>query len=372
MGEFEQAKPVIEEIKKTNLEIQIIVTFYSPSGYINQINYKYADAVLYMPFDSYLNARSFINKISPDFAVFVRYDFWRNHLSILDKMSIPTFLICATKPNSLALTTYPFFKSFLSSTLCLFKGIYTVGEKHTQFFKQIGCSSVETTTDTRFDRIISNVENAKLNTVLPKEIFEKGEFILVAGSTWEPDEEIISNAIERINTENRIKVRLIIVPHEPTETHLAYSKSELPNSLFLSEILDLISAGKGTNDIKQFLGSKHIIVDSIGKLLKLYGNASCAYIGGAFGAGVHSVTEPAGYGIPLFTGINISSSPDAEKLFELGALQKVSNQNDLYEGLKEILENNEKTTRISRIAHDYVYNQSGSSNYISGVILKTI
>ena len=83
MGEFEQAKPVIEDIKARSNNIKIVCSFYSPSGYVNQKNYEYADSVCYMLFDSISNANLFIEKISPEVAVFIRYDIWRNHLKTL-------------------------------------------------------------------------------------------------------------------------------------------------------------------------------------------------------------------------------------------------------------------------------------------------
>ena len=159
MGEFEQAKPIIEKLKKQNPELFIIVSFYSPSGYNNQKNYQFADAVLYMPFDSRSNAKYFINIIKPDLAVFIRYEIWRNHLDILHKNKIPVLLICATKPNIKYLYECFFLRPFTKSNYSFFKIIYTVSDEHTAFFKELKIDSeIKTLSDTRFDRIIENVE----------------------------------------------------------------------------------------------------------------------------------------------------------------------------------------------------------------------
>jgi 3-deoxy-D-manno-octulosonic-acid transferase len=296
MGEFEQAKPIIELIKKKVKDINVIVSFFSPSGYENQKNYEYADAVCYMPFDSLKNVRYFMNTIRPDLAVFIRYEIWRNFLTELKIRNIPVYLINATKPDSHLLTGFPLLRSFTKNNYDLFSKIFTVDNEQTEFFNGFGVHPTLTTlSDTRFDRIAEKVEESSKHNIIPREYFSGKQFVLVLGSSWQPDEEIAFEAVKKWNKNNDRKVKLIVVPHEPTQEHIKNVMKSGLDFVLLSEI----EASAKSNSIIEDNKHYHILVDSIGKLLNLYSYADTAYIGGAFGSGVHSVTEPAGYGIPL-------------------------------------------------------------------------
>jgi 3-deoxy-D-manno-octulosonic-acid transferase len=373
MGEFEQAKPVIEKIKAMNPDFLIIVSFYSPSGYNNQKNYKFADAVLYMPFDSPFRAKQFISRMEPDIAVFVRYEIWRNHLRVLKKKKIPAFLICATEPANKALKTFPIIKSLARSNYSLYDKIYTVSEAETHFFRQLKIKTkIITLTDTRFDRIVEKVESAKKNKILHDELFNSNQFVFVAGSTWEPDEEIIINTIKDFEKENIENIKFILVPHEPAVAHIDELKQKLPNTFLLSEILKFLNEKPSDDEIKSFLGWNHIIVDSIGQLLSLYSNADAAYIGGGFGVGVHSVTEPAGYGIPLSCGPVYKNSPDAVRLHAHGALSIIHNDDDMKNWLNKIMFSSDFANEKGNIAKDYIYKNTGSSLIVANEIMATI
>lgn len=365
MGEFEQAKPVIELLKKNNDKIKIIVTFYSPSGYNNQKNYKFADSLIYMPFDSISRAKKLIELINPDFALFVRYEIWRNHLWQLKKRAVLTYLICATAPVNKMLNKLPIISSLMKSNYNLFDKIFTVSENETKHFKKMKLKTqIITSSDTRFDRIVEKVNESKRKTILPKDMFKDNKLVLVAGSTWEPDEEIIIDAIKHFEKENHQAIRLILVPHEPTEKHVENVKHLLPNSFLLSEILNFLSFNRDENEIKNFLGWNHLIVDSIGQLLRLYSLADAAYIGGGFGVGVHSVTEPAGYGIPLATGVKYHNSPDAISLHHIGGLKIIKEKDDLIEWLNKLLKSPETRMELgSKVGH-YVTDRLGSTKVI--------
>ncbi len=369
MGEFEQAKPVIEQLKKNYDNIKVIVTFYSPSGYNNQKNYKFADVVLYMPFDTILRAKKLIKLINPDIAVFIRYEIWRNHLWLLKRRSVPSYLICATAPRNKYLSLFPIINSLMKSNYNLFDKIYTTSESETKHFRKMKIKTeLITASDTRFDRIVDKVNESKQKQIIQSEMF-KGDpstslrmtFVLVAGSTWDADDDIITDTVKRFEKENHEAIRLILVPHEPTEKHIEKVKYKLPNSFLLSEVLEFLSIKREDNEIKNFLGWNHIIVDTIGHLLSLYSLADAAYIGGGFGAGVHSVTEPAGYGIPLATGMKYHNSPDAVSLHHLGALKIINSKEDFYEWLKKLLESMEMRNELGSKSLHYVNKKTGST-----------
>ncbi len=371
MGEFEQAKPVIELLKEQDESIEIICTFFSPSGYENQKKYKYADAVLYLPFDSKARIARFVRTINPAAVVVVRYEIWFNFLHAVRALGVPFFLICATRPGS-PLLSKPILKNYAKQCYSCFSSILTVSETHSEYFRSLGLgSATETMTDTRFDRIVRSVELARANPLLRRSFFDADEIIFVAGSTWEPDESIIIDAIKHTR-QNGLNIRVVFVPHEPTDEHLAKLESRIGSSIRLSSLLSLAESGISDDLIKTQIARKHIVVDSIGKLLKLYSIADIAYIGGAFGAGVHSVTEPAGYGLPLATGSGYHNSPDAENLINRRALVSVANSAELALWLNDVCTRPELRETAGFAARDYVYSGSGSSPVVAERILKLL
>jgi 3-deoxy-D-manno-octulosonic-acid transferase len=333
MGEFEQAKPIIQHLKQSDSALSIVVSFFSPSGFRHHAHYPLADAVVYMPIDSRLKARLFIEAMKPDVAVFIRYELWLNHLAELSKRKIPAFLFCATFPNA-SLWKFPLFKSFLRVILNHFTAIYTVSERETILFSKIHTTAnVFTATDTRFDRILHGIEQARTEPkILPDGFYKPHDSVFVAGSTWEKDEQIISEAIRSLQHKG-ISLCSIIVPHEPTDEHIAALQRSLPEATLLSNV------NSSTNN-------QIIIVDSIGKLLKLYGYATIVYVGGGFGAGVHSTAEPAGYGVPIASGTTIRRSPDAQNLKRIGALTCVESSDELTQWIMTMITNpNERVQR---------------------------
>lgn len=372
MGEFEQAKPVIELLKKQIPNVFIIASFFSPSGYNTQQKYKYIDRVCYIPLDKKKNAVEFLNLINPDFAIFVRYEIWRNHLLELKKRNITTYLINATKPTNNFFANFPLSRRFIKSNMKLFDKIYTTGTKHTKYFVGLGIKhTIRTLTDTRFDRIIEIVEDSQINLLLPKEIFDDKELILVAGSIWEKDEDIIIEGVKNIKKTLDIPLKVIYVPHEPTEDNIERLSLKLENYALLSKIQDCLKT-KSCKWLQEKLTGRDIIVDSIGYLLRLYNYADFAYIGGAFGEGVHSVTEAAGYGLPLCTGPNLSKSTDAQILHKMRILTVINNKNDFEVWLKKMCLNPTLRNEAGRLAKEYIYQAAGSSKYIVNSITQKL
>ena len=346
LGEFEQARPILEGIKLKNPEIDITVTFFSPSGFRIRNTYEYANRVLYLPLDTMRGARDFLEMINPDIIIFIRYELWLNHLIEARRNAIPVYAVNATFPRSALWNMFP---GILSSILKLFSEIYTVDSHETNQFVSLGVDiPIHTGTDTRIDRIHQQVSSMKnsyafIHDILPG--FEKASIpCIVLGSSWEEDESMFLQALPLIKS----PIRLIIVPHEPTPEHCLRLSTTVPNSILLSECEEI--------------GDEHIIVDSIGRLLGLYGIADAAYIGGGFGAGVHSCAEPAGYGIPLASGPDISRSPDAKTLHELGALELLRNAEDALAWMNAIAAG--VMTKAGEQAKEYIETRRGMTNTV--------
>lgn len=350
-GEFEQAKPIIEYLAKSNVPITIIVSFFSPSGYKMHQTYPFVSAVTYIPLDSFFSVRFFLRSIKPSIAIIIRYELWYELYRQISKAKIPLFLISATFPAK-RLPTF-FFKDILQAVTALYAANSDSAEKFRPFISSQ--TELINASDTRFDQILSVVLKTQRSEekLLPKDFFSSEDIVIVAGSSWHQDE-ILLSAILRNNNFSLLK--LIIVPHEITNSHLDSIEKLFPNTVKLSK---LTSKHKRCN----------IIVDCYGKLLQLYDFADIAYIGGGFGAGVHSVAEPAGYGIPLICGPKINRSPDAIELHKRGGLRVVSNEKELTEALNLLISSKDSRSEAGLIAHQYIESGKGISRIIGDDII---
>lgn len=327
MGEFEQAKPIIAALREKYHNLNIIVSFFSPSGYDHSKNYKFADVITYLPFDSRTHARRFLDLIQPTVAVFVRYDVWPNHLWELRARGIPSLIANATMRRTSA-RFYPLLKGFHRLLYDNFTSILTVSERDAQMFKLFGLSqsAVEPIGETRYDQVWQRVNEAKQKHVVPEHVV-KNKKVVVAGSTWPEDEEVLIPAIKKL-VQYSSKVLVILVPHEPTVEALEDIEMKLGFKLRSIRFSDL-------ND---YDGEPVIIVDSVGILMQLYQYAGVAYVGGSFRQGIHNVLEPAVYGIPVVFGPEHTNSQEAMELARRGGGFVVGNQMECYRTLHTLLD----------------------------------
>ena len=326
LGEFEQAVPIIEHLKQ-NGSIDITLTFSSPSGYNIRKHYELVDRVLYLPLDTKRNTQKFIHKLRPDCAIFIRYELWINYLLELNAQDIAVFYINATYPRSVFWRFIPF---ILRSILHCFTYIITVNKQETGYFNELQLDTpIQTGSDTRLDRISSRVSQILQHPLLIHELcpidYSDEDTVIVLGSSWSKDEHLFLSQLHKMPS----SLRLIIVPHEPDDLTISRLKNECPHSGILSEL-------------KYGDNPKHVIVDSVGKLMVLYAIADAVYIGGGFGIGVHSCAEPAGFGIPLACGPFVHRSPDAIALHALGALDIIHTEEEAYSWMMQIIIDNKK------------------------------
>jgi 3-deoxy-D-manno-octulosonic-acid transferase len=351
MGEFEQAKPLITILKEKHPEIKIIVSFFSPSGYDNNLNYKLADLVTYLPFDSCSNAKKFIDMLSPDFAILIRYDIWPNHLWKLKEMNIPVFLVDATMRSNSG-RMFPVIKNFHSYLFKNFTGILTISESDKEGFSKFGCNSLHICGDTRYDQVYSKSMLAREKKIIPDEVIN-GKPVFIAGSSWKTDEDHLIPAFIEL-MEKIPELILILVPHEPNELNLDSIENELKEKVShirFSQLLDY-------ND------ENVIIIDCIGMLLSLYSYADVAYVGGGFGEGIHNVLEPATYGIPVIFGPKNENSQEAQILLKRGGGFVIKDKNDLYKYLYTFFTEKEACQKAGEIAGDLVKENTGAAGKI--------
>ncbi|MEI7810976.1 MAG: glycosyltransferase N-terminal domain-containing protein [Ignavibacteria bacterium] len=352
MGEFEQAKPIIQKIRAER-NVNIIVTFFSPSGYENSKKYPFADIISYIPFDSPALSRKFLQLVKPDIAIMIRYDIWPNFIWQLKERNIPCFIVDATMRGD-SKRKLPFIKDFHKELFKNFTKILTVSETDLTNFRDfdIHNGQLNSVGDTRFDRVLQKSQDAKEKKLFKIDFF-KGKKVLVAGSSWEADEDVLLPAFLKLAKYDE-DIILIIAPHEPTIQHLEKLENEFAgenNSIRFSYL-------------NEYSGERIIIIDSIGILLTLYYYADVAYVGGSFKQGIHNVLEPAVYGIPVIFGPMIETSQEAQKLVELGAAKIVRDKKETYKILRALFSNDELRQSMGKCSVQYVSQNVGATDKI--------
>ncbi len=350
LGEFEQAKPIIEELRK-NRNYHIMVTFFSPSGYMNSRKYPYADYISYIPFDTAFNAQRFITLAYPDLAIFMRYDLWPNHINELWKNKIPTFLVDATlrKDTSRKMFISKQFHTILYSRLT---AILTVSGDDAVNFSSFGCKEIKVVGDTRFDRVYEKSLKAKERNLLSEEI-TRNKKIFVVGSSWQEDEEVLIPSIIKLLKYDK-DVLIIIAPHEPTVEHLEKLENDFAG----------IHPTIRFSFLNDYKSERVIIVDSIGILLTLYYYCDAAFIGGSFKSSIHNILEAAVYGVPVVFGPKIQTSREAQELLKLGGAILLKDKFDTYKTLRKIFSEEEFRKKIGNVAAQYVHNKTGATRDI--------
>jgi 3-deoxy-D-manno-octulosonic-acid transferase len=352
MGEFEQAKPIIERLR-TEKNINVIITFFSPSGYTNSLKYSHADIIAYFPYDTPIMTSRFLNLVRPNLAVFMRYDIWPNMIWQLEKKKIPSFIVDATMRSNTP-RKWIISKSFHKALYSYVTRILAVSNSDEENFKEfnINGDKIKAVGDTRFDRVYQKSLQAKEKKLF-KDGFFKDKKVFVMGSSWESDEEVMLPALIKL-MEYDPNIITIIVPHEPTELHIESAENTLMGKF------DSIRFSYLNN----YKGERVIIIDSIGILLTLYTYVHAAYVGGSFKQGIHNILEPAVYGIPILFGPKHENSQEAIKLAEIGGGIVVRNKKEAYKNLRRIFTDDKLRLSLGEICADYVKENTGATSKI--------
>lgn len=298
LGEFEQARPLIEQIRNDNPDASILLTFFSPSGYKVRHDYPLVDCVAYLPFDTPANARRFVETARPRVAVFIKYEFWGNYLATLRAHCIPTYLVSAIfRPSQIFFR--PWGGTFRNMLRC-YTHIYIQDNDSRNLLHNISVNNTTVAGDTRFDRVARIAETAPDIPALQNWI-KPDDFVIVVGSSWQPDED---RYIPYIN--NNPQVKTIIAPHQFDDKRLTSLRQRLTQKTILYS--QIKNDGIISDDIRT------IIIDNFGMLASLYKYATVALIGGGFGAGIHNINEAAAHGAPTIFGPNYHKFKEAKDL----------------------------------------------------------
>ena len=343
VGEFEQARPIIERLRAEHPEVEIVLTFFSPSGYNLRKNYDKVNAVTYLPFATRRNARMFLDVVKPDVAIFVKYEFWPAYLRELNKRGVKTYSISAIFREKQAF--FRWWGKPYRNILKLFTAIYVQDESSARLLREHGIEHVEVAGDTRFDRVHAIAEQAKDIPQVAR-FAASSDKVIVAGSTWPKDEELLARYIN----ENP-DVKLVLAPHEIHEAHLHQIFQ-----LFEGRHVRLTQATVNNLDTVRVL-----VVDTMGMLSSIYRYGQVAYIGGGFGVGIHNTIEAAVFGMPVLFGPNYKNFREACALIEAGGGKSVRNYAEFKAAMDEALAEHET---IGKKASDYVELELGATDKI--------
>ena len=347
LGEFEQGRPLMEQLRKEHPEYKILLTFFSPSGYEVRKNYEGADIICYLPLDTITNARRFLRTIHPVMAFFIKYEFWYNYLHILKHRQVPVYSVSSIfRPGQI------FFKWYgrqYAHVLKCFTHFYVQNEVSKDLLAKIGVHDVTIVGDTRFDRVLQIKEAAKRLPVV--ENFVSGHKVFIAGSSWQPDEDIF---IPYMNAHPDWK--MILAPHVIGEDHLQQIISKLEGRKVvrytgLKEDTDLSEA-----DV--------LIIDCFGLLSSIYHYGDVAYIGGGFGVGIHNTLEAAVWNMPVIFGPNNQRFQEAQGLKACGGGFEIKDAADFDAVMRRFLSSDTAIAEAGRKAGAYVEQMTGATKKI--------
>lgn len=315
LGEFEQGRPLMEQLRRERPELKILLTFFSPSGYEVRKNYDGADIICYLPLDTIRNARRFLRLIRPEMAFFIKYEFWYNYLHILKHRNVPVFSV-----SSIFREGQIFFRWYgrqYGRVLKCFTHFFVQNEQSRQLLASIGLTNVTITGDTRFDRVLQIKNQAKVLPLIEQMTGDdKNAKVFVAGSSWPPDEEIFIKYFQEHKD-----WKLIIAPHVIGEDHLKQIEKRLEgwNVVRYSSL----TPNASPNEI-----GDAIIIDCFGLLSSIYRYATVSYVGGGFGVSIHNVLEAAVWGCPVIFGPNNKKFQEAQDLKACGGGLEITSYED--------------------------------------------
>lgn len=390
LGEFEQGRPLIEQLKATHPEYKILLTFFSPSGYEVRKNYEGADIVCYLPLDTIRNARRFLRAVHPVMAFFIKYEFWYNYLHILRHRGVPVYSVSSIfRPGQVFFKWYG--RNYAKVLHCI-THFFVQNEVSLQLLKGIGIDEATVVGDTRFDRVLQIKEQAKELPIVEafKGINGKGEAckdelsengckrdlsedackdnlsedgckddlsengckgckVFVAGSSWQPDEDIF---IRFFNAHPDWK--LIIAPHVIGEDHLAYILDKLQ-----------MKAVRYTQATEQSAAeARCLIIDCFGLLSTIYRYGEIAYVGGGFGVGIHNVPEAAVWGVPVLFGPNNKRFQEAQDLLACKGSFEVTDYDSFNTIISRLISDDKFRHQCGEASANYVKSRSGATDII--------
>lgn len=360
LGEFEQGRPLMEQLRRDHPEYKILLTFFSPSGYEVRKNYEGADIICYLPVDTVTNARRFLRAIHPVMAFFIKYEFWYNYLHILKHRGVPVYSVSSIfRPGQI------FFRWYgrqYSHVLRCFSRFYVQNKVSKELLSTLGITDVAVVGDTRFDRVLqikaaakqlpivdAFVSGGREDSIKRKEESEKSK-VFVAGSSWQPDEEIFIPWLKA-----HTDWKLIIAPHVIGEDHLQQIEKMLEGNKVVRYTKCSEAEAKGANVL---------IIDCFGLLSSIYHYADVTYVGGGFGVGIHNTLEAAVWEMPVIFGPNNQRFQEAQGLKACGGGIEIAGSDDFHRAMQRFLDQPQALADAGQAAGSFVRQMTGATEKI--------
>lgn len=354
LGEFEQGRPLLEKMKQQYPTHKFLLTFFSPSGYEVRKDYDGADWVFYLPLDGPRNAKRFLEIVHPSLVIFVKYEFWFYYLKKVKYRNIPLLLVSALFRKDMSF--FKWYGAMQRKMLSRFDHLFVQTAASKKLIDEIDLGDICTVSgDTRFDRVIEIAEQFKPIYII--EEFTRNSKIIVAGSTWPEDEDILQKAVTNTNDPS---LKLILAPHEINEKHMAEIEKLFPNSIRYSQLLTQDSRLQAYNCL---------IIDNVGMLSRLYKYADITYVGGGLKTnGVHNVLEAAVYNKIVLFGPYFHKYTEAVGLVQAGgAISFTDEKKDgilLQQLIEALLTDKGEYTFRCKAAGDFVRSNKGATQKI--------
>lgn len=351
LGEFEQGRPLMERIREKYPQYKILLTFFSPSGYEVRKNYEGADIICYLPIDTPINAKRFVKTVRPAMAFFIKYEFWQNYMKMLQKYEVPIYSVCSIfRPNQVFFRWYggQYYKVLTRITQ-----FFVQNERSKELLETLNIHNALVVGDTRFDRVKQISEQAKQLPII--EAFKQDSQVLVAGSSWEPDEDLI---IPYFNDLKNWK--LILAPHVVSDSHI----KNIISKLNCKVVRYTEATAENVKD------AKCLLIDCYGLLSSVYRYGDISYVGGGFGVGIHNLLEAAIYGIPVVFGPNNQRFQEAQDLKACGGGFEISDVDSFTKCMDRLIRNSEELKESGNAAGTYVNSRIGATELIMKAIFK--
>ena len=356
LGEFEQGRPLMEQLRQEHPEYKILLTFFSPSGYEVRKNYEGADIICYLPLDTITNARRFLRTIRPVMAFFIKYEFWYNYLHILRHRGVPVYSVSSIfRPDQV------FFKWYgrqYSRVLNCFTRFYVQNEVSRELLSTLGIDNVTVVGDTRFDRVLQIKAAAKQLPVVESLTLNSGK-VFVAGSSWQPDEEIFIPWFKE-----HTDWKLIIAPHVISEDHLQKIEAMLEG--FHVERYTKLAAQEDTppRALWKGVGGEALIIDCFGLLSSIYRYGDVTYVGGGFGVSIHNTLEAAVWGKPVIFGPENKKFQEAQGLKACGGGLEITCAEDFNRIMQRFISEPQTLAEAGQQAGAFVQQMTGATQKI--------
>lgn len=343
LGEFEQGRPLIEAIKRNYPHYKILLSFFSPSGYEIRKDYPFVDEVLYLPTDTALHARRWLQCHHFVAAVFIKYEFWFNYMKALKKAEIPlVYISLILNENSYFFKPYG---NWFRRQLCNVTHFFVQDKATAALLREHGFENVTVSGDTRFDRVAAIAQQARPFPEIER--FINGRRCIIAGSTWPPDEQLLQTFVPKMPD----NYCLIIAPHDISASHVAQIQTMFPQAQCYTEL-------------DANIHSNILIINTIGILSQLYQYARFAYIGGGFGVNIHNIQEPVTFGCPVVFGPKYTTFKEAVDLVQLQGAFPVSDAREMEQVFGRLILDETFYGQSSAVCKTYLENQLGATEKI--------